>query len=263
MARTTTIGGEYGIRDYTILRSIADMGLNRTIKESTIEPVKESISENGFLGGLSVLRTKVFSKDKKTYELIIIDGQNRLESAKRLGEPYNYFINTFDNKKDDTKENIVKIIAKTNSNATNWVTVRYLDIYANLGFKPYQVMKEVQQITKLTLTDLQNIFLGGCGSKEVKLYKSGDMAIADENRSKKLLEAISALKDVLPKYSYVRRSLFKSFKKVDTNKIMKFASAIILNAKKESLPENEKELFVWVEKVRTETFEDVLIKETA
>lgn len=252
-----SVGIFQGEKNYEKVKFLA--GYNREVRPQAIKLLMVSMAVYGFKGVAIVIRTKAFSDNGKEQDFIA-DGQTRISAAERLGIPYNYEIVKFEGK-DDTRKNVCKFIATLNSSATNWFTNKYLDIYTKLGVKEYEIMGEAQKETKLTITDLQSLFLGGCGKKEVDAFKSGEMTFPNLKDSLKLKDALMSIKDI-SQYSYVRRSLFKVFRQ-SNGEYMKLANAIRTakihaDESGRGIPENEVELLDWLFKVYKKTFPELV-----
>lgn len=224
-------------------------GYNRKVESSNLKDKKASLESFKFIGDIIIILTSAFGKAK---QLIIADGQHRLEVCKLLGIPFDYKVYAF-SKGDDTKLNVIKFIAEYNSSAVNWTPEKFLNAFAADEIPEYVTMKNALKETKLTITDLQNIYLFGCGAKEVKEFKSGVMNFPDIKKSLELQKAIVELRDILPNKSYVRRSLFKVFKEVDTDiqTIVKRIKSDVSYVQRRGLelPENEKKMYEFLKAI--------------
>lgn len=242
-------------KNYSGIKSLTPLGLNRALSPSSLKSLKKSMNEHGFQSVITVIRTKSIDGVMQNYN---VDGNHRLACAESLDIPFHYLLVAFD-PEDDTKENICKLISILNSNAVRWTPSKYLDLYSNLNVKEYQIMKETLVETKLTLTDMQNIFLFGCGDAEVAAFKSGEMVFPDLEKSKKLKDVIVFVKGIVPNKAYVRRSLFKIMKQVEVKDYSRFVKAIAeakkhLDKARGEVPENEAKCFAWLEKIHKQTF---------
>lgn len=230
-------------------------GYNRELNPAGIKALKEALLEYGFIGYAIAIVTGAFGGGKRTF---IADGQHRIEVARMLGIPFSYQVVKL---KNDTQFEVCKLIATLNSNATNWSPEKYLDSFSALGIKEYVTMKKTKKETGLTVTDLQNVFLFGSGANEVKAFKSGVMTFPDLRGSKEMLEALMAVKDVLPNKAYTRRSLFKIFKQT-LGEYKRFVEAVkfVIKRSKKEVPENEKMLFDFLKDVFEAEFSEEVKK---
>lgn len=248
MAQTKDIRVNLKATNYDEIKSLQPMGFNRELSPSSLKKLEKSMIQHGFKSVILVVMTKAFGGGVQFFN---VDGQHRLAVAKKLNIPFKYLLVSF-SPEEDTKLNVCKLIADLNSNSVKWTPSKYLNMYAKLGFDSYVTMKEVLKETKLTITDLQNIFMFGCGEKEVDAFKNGNMVFKNKKKSLQLKDAIVYLRNVIPNYSYIRRSLFTVFKEAK-GEYMTLAEAIKKESKK-GMPENEKDLLPWLVKIKDKTF---------
>ena len=216
--------------------------LNRKIIESHIKNLMESMKINGFLGSIIFIQTKAFDTALSIYNA---DGQNRLEAARRLGIPFNYEVHELI---DDTKENVTKLISLLNSVVIRWSTKNFLAQQVALGKKSYILLDKIKEETKLTVTDLLNIFLSGAGSVEVKQFRSGEMKFENVKESMELLNSVKKMKDVLPNKAFSRRAMFKVLKSVkDHKKLAELvkSSSIVFTENEAGLEKQLLSLYQW------------------
>jgi len=210
--------------------------INRKVVKSHYENLAKEIEEVGFFGVLIIVKTKAFDGKYKYY---IVDGQNRFESIKILGIPFDYQLIEL---KDDTKKNVVRLITGLNSNSKNWSNNDFLNAYK--GTREYDIFtNHLIRNKELKVTDLQHIFLGGSGKPQVTAFKSGEMIFDDEQSSNKMLVSVEKMMSVLPRKTFSRRAMYKAI--VTTGQPEKLADAIVEASKKhKKFTENEAQLFM-------------------
>jgi len=212
--------------------------LQRPLDQANICTLMRSFKEYGTgATNITIIKTSAFGiKD----QLIVGDGQHNIEAAKLMGLGLNGRIVML---VDDTDENVLKFIAILNNARKGWSNQIYTDNYGKLKdesiSKPYQTFTHLLKTTKLTITDLSYIFLGGGSKKEVEMFKRGELQFLDEKGSTRLLNAVLKVKDSLPNKSFARRSLYRVMRM--TKNYDKFADKIIESNVKFS--ENENELY--------------------
>lgn len=192
---------------------------NRQINKNSVKELTESMSLYGFLGQIIFLETKAFGGEVKIYN---VDGQHRLEAAKRLGIPFHYEVYEL---VEDTQDNVTKLISRLNSTAIRWSTKNFLEAQIANNKKDYILLDKIKRETKLTVTDILNVYLGGAGSVEMKIFRSGDMKFENLKESNNLLKSVLLMRDSLPNKSFSRRAMFKVLKSVkDHEKLAKMVS---------------------------------------
>jgi hypothetical protein len=100
---------------------------NREIKQSSVEKLKASMKEHGFIAGRPVLITK---------DGVIVDGQHRFIAAKELGIEIHYEIIDGD---------YMKKMIELNSTQTNWTLTDYIKSYASLHVDCYRKLLKFQE----------------------------------------------------------------------------------------------------------------------
>ncbi|MHA1988511.1 MAG: ParB/RepB/Spo0J family partition protein [Promethearchaeota archaeon] len=221
---------------------------NRTVAQSQVKALVESFKRFGACAStIIVIKTNAFGKKARYY---IADGQHRIEAAEITKESMDVKIIELT---DDTTLNVTQFIATLNNNAKAWSTINFLKAFASNGLAEYQMMLDIKEKTKLTITDLLYIFMGNGGAKENKLFKGGEMKFADKNKSIKVLASVLSVKDILPNKSFIRRNLIKAFNVVEDCKAM--AEAIKKAVEKGvDFSENEQEFKKQIENLQKKQF---------
>jgi hypothetical protein len=174
-----------------------------------------------------VVETKVFSKDKKTKELYVVDGQHRLQGAIESGLPINIQIISLE---VDTKLNFTRFMSMLNC-GKSWSNDSYLNAYVKNDIEEYKTFALYKKQYKLTMTDLMHIFLGGAGEKENKLFRSGEMKFKNEKQSLELLKMLNEVRNLIPNKAYIRRAFYSFVRENKENKLIKDAMLTYLDRK--------------------------------
>lgn len=228
-----TIKFETGCTKYNLFSFLKEK-FNRPVDESSVKKLENSMQSKGFLGALIIIQTRSFGGKLQHF---IADGQHRFTAASRLKIAYNYQLIELVGK-DDTAENVTKLIADLNSTSRGWSNQNYLDCWVANGVREYKVFQKHLKETKLKFTDLFHIFLGGGGTSETKQFKGGSMKFDNEKRSEDLLKSVVKMSEVLPNKAYSRRALYRIIQEVgDYKKLEK----LIVNSKIK-FTENEEQL---------------------
>jgi hypothetical protein len=206
------------------------VGVNRPTNEEHIKALMVSFTLFGTARVvITLVRTRAFGGQ---YEYYIADGQHSLIACKRLDVPFSVLIVELD---EDTKMNVTQYVAALNNTSKAWSTKNYLQAYCDNGVREYQKAVKIINETGLTVTDFEQIYLGGGGSKEHKSFKNGTMKFVNEADSDKLLDAVMMVKPYVPNKAFARRSLYKVMRMTADYK--KFAKVIVKAAK--ALAESE------------------------
>ncbi len=121
--------------DYDIFKGIVG---NRKVEKKHVEMLTGAIDRNNLLNVRPIIVNE---------EMMVIDGQHRLEAAKLLEVPIFYYI---------VKGAGHQEVALLNSNQRNWIMSDYLNMYAKQGYPEYIKLKEFLENHKI---DLQHIFM--------------------------------------------------------------------------------------------------------
>jgi hypothetical protein len=107
---------------------------NREIKHGSVEKLKSSMKEHGFIAGRPVLITK---------DGVVVDGQHRLLAAKELDIDVHY---------DIIDGDYMKKMIELNSTQTNWTLTDYIKSYASLHVDCYRKLLKFQEKYKLGMS---------------------------------------------------------------------------------------------------------------
>lgn len=131
---------------------------NRKIYSNNVNKLIKSIQEKNMLEENPI----IVSMGK------IIDGQHRLEAAKKLNIPYYYVEHEGANLED---------IRRLNSNSKPWSLDDYLNSYADLNDENYILLKEFLEKYKLPLTVSIMLLTGTSGEGGIGRFRRGTFKI--------------------------------------------------------------------------------------
>jgi len=198
-------------QEYTMLGEVS-----RKVDDEHVKSIMVGMATYGAEATcLVVLETSAFGETQR----ILADGNHRANSAKLLDLPLDIKVVKLT---DDTKENVKRYIACLNNNVKRWTNLIYLQVYAAGNIREYVKFQQIMQETNLTITDLLFLY---CGGGSTKAFQLGELTFIDEAKSDKKLEQVKRMLNVLPKYSFTRRGLWRLMKKVDNYK--KLATEVI------------------------------------
>lgn len=95
------------------------MDANRSIDPSHVKTLKSSIKEHGILINPMLVNNK----------MQVVDGQNRLEACRQLGEPIYYLI---------VGDYGIKEVQALNLSQKNWTQKDYAESFASMGYEHYK-----------------------------------------------------------------------------------------------------------------------------
>lgn len=156
---------------------------NRKIVEANVKLLMEDISENGYEEGKPIIVTA---------DCKILDGQNRFEACKRLGEWIYY---TF-SKTDDPHLAVIRF----NTNQRGWKLPDYIDSWASTGVKCYQQLKEFEEKNRFGTSNSLLIFLGNVmDGPGVRYVKEGKVFKVNP-KAEELAEFVHSCSGLVPYY---------------------------------------------------------------
>lgn len=113
---------------------------NPPLEETHVNKILGSILQNNMLSVRPILVDD---------NMVIIDGHNRLEAAKRLGEEVYYIV-----QKDISDRDMILL----NNNARVWKIEDYIRFYAKSGNESYKKILSIIEETKLSASEVCRIF---------------------------------------------------------------------------------------------------------
>lgn len=161
-------------------------GSNRKVKDSHVKSLMESMLKYGYIKEMRIL---------VTVAKFILDGQHRLESAKRLGITLIYEISNLPN----------GIIPYLNRTQMKWSPLDYLDFYISEGKKEYIKLSKLMKTSGLSLTSCRNLatinFNHGGGQYTAK-YRAGTFRFRNEKRTYEILSYLKDFAPYIPHYGH-------------------------------------------------------------
>ncbi len=133
--------------------------------EGRLKKLERSIRDHGFL--LPILVNN---------EMYIVDGQHRLEAARRAGVAVTFI------RYDIPTDQIPLLIATVNSTSKNWGPSDYLHMWQDLGRETYQYMASVMDEYGLQITQL--LRLAGIPCKMSGSFQTGQLTFTETQRQR-------------------------------------------------------------------------------
>jgi len=161
--------------DYTIFNKHLS---NRKIVEHNVKALMESISRENLLHLSPILVDEHYN---------VMDGQHRLEAAKRLKIPVFYEMD-----KNLTASSIFLL----NNNQLKWGSDDYLDHYCSLQNNHYIKLKRFMEKNKLPLSTSLCLICNGRGGSKTKTFQGGQFIYPDFDGELELLEKVGHLRRV-------------------------------------------------------------------
>lgn len=192
--------------DYNIFKYIKS---NRELNETHVKTLMEEISKHNYLNIRPILVNKKFE---------VIDGQHRLEAAKRLGVPVFYQV---------IEGDVYDLMTSLNIQRP-WALKNFIHSYAEKGLKPYQRILEVSSRFSMSPAVISRVFPPKkCGDKDYisKYFRNGEydyyITDADIAKLEDVKTCLNAFKDFFswPKAAmnrhYIVIAVFQFLKRKD------------------------------------------------
>ncbi|NBW22291.1 MAG: hypothetical protein EBR82_81500 [Caulobacteraceae bacterium] len=163
---------------------------NRNINLGNVERLIKSIEENGFLKMPIIVN--------QNYE--VIDGQHRLEAAKKLNSIIYYLkVNNYD----------LNTAIVLNRNQSNWSIADYIRSYCDLGYKDYiqlqQFIEENKDFTITICAELTTVgdatYLYNKGILNSDFLRKGLYKFDINNKAEYIFNALRKIKAIIPESS--------------------------------------------------------------
>lgn len=155
------------------LGDIHFMESNRKVNEKHVANLRKSVLACG-----EFLRVLVVAVHPMTKKYVVIDGQHG----------YSVFNDVDRNKKiycvvssASTEEEIVEVMKHLNKTSMKWATANYINAYASLGNKSYNVLREALKENTLTSATLPMLMTGESRGATKVLVEGGAFQIVNEN----------------------------------------------------------------------------------
>lgn len=162
-----TLRGEKGYAKLSFFR------FNRAF--SLRQGLVDSMRTFGFMEPIIVCHNTSLSGVK---ELYVLDGQHRAMAAQYLNiDFYAFYIGEI-----ESKEEIVKRIAKYNNSSSPWKVVTYCEAWAEMGLKDFSTLIRIAKTNGYTVTPVASLLSGHLGCK------NGSSSLKDGTFSIKALD---------------------------------------------------------------------------
>lgn len=152
---------------------------NRDVNEKKVLALMKSIAEK------NQLRSKPILVDNDGN---VIDGQHRLEAARRLGIAIPFYI--------DANADINDVV-RLNNNQDVWKAADYLKHYASKGSQEYVKLKSFIDVEKISLNVALQLLNGQRSMHFHRKFKQGDYTFPSEIEYQEALERNERIKEVI------------------------------------------------------------------
>lgn len=152
---------------------------NRLLSESHINELIDSISQKNLLNTHPILVDK---------NLHIIDGQHRLEAARRMGIPISYKIDESLDQED---------MIRLNVNSKTWTVTDYLNFYSQRQNSDYVKLKNFIEKEKMQLNIALQLLNGSKNTSFFKKFKDGKYQFPSDNELAESLYKNLLIKDII------------------------------------------------------------------
>ncbi len=152
---------------------------NRELSETNVIRIMKSIQAKNLL----CYRPILVDKDMK-----IIDGQHRLEAAKRLKIPIYYEVS-----KTLSSNDIILL----NSNSKFWSFDDYLNFYVNSGLEDYVKLDQLCKKNKITVIHALNVLGKRGGRNSSKNFKHGEFKYPNFEDERDALDILDFSKEII------------------------------------------------------------------
>lgn len=146
--------------NYDIFKDILG---NRDLMENHIMKLVKSIASNNLLAQHPIIVNE---------KMEVIDGQHRLEAAKKLSVPIYYTISRGSGLSD---------VHRLNTTSRSWKTMDYIQSYIHLGKKDYKELLEFIEENEISVEIVLN-FLSEQGGTSYQRLKEGKFAFTDAKK---------------------------------------------------------------------------------
>lgn len=192
---------------------------NRKVNIAHVAKLVQSFKDFGTsTSRVIVVETKSFlDSNKRKNELYVADGQHSIAAveiinATRKDDEVPLTLNVMVVKLlNDTQPELKRYISALNNNSKSWTTFDYVGSFASAGIYEYvkfDTLLATHKKIKITITDLQMVYLHGAGPSQVNDFRSGIMRFSNEADSDLLFSEYLKLIPDFPK-AFIRRNIFK------------------------------------------------------
>lgn len=146
---------------------------NRQINENHVEALMAAFKKQYFISPIQV-----------NENMQVIDGQHRLEAAKRLGFAVYYI---------QLEGATIKTVQALNTNSRNWTNEDYLNCYVKEGYKDYIIFNDFINEYGFKINAGQ-IICSGSGYQNARHFASGQFKILDINKAYEIANKINRIR---------------------------------------------------------------------
>lgn len=171
LRKQNSVNQTYVTQDYSLFKRLNG---NRTLNLSHVRRLESSINKHG------MLEVDIIINEKGE----VIDGQNRLEAAKRVNSVVFFKV---------CEGYGLREAQILNENVKSWKRIDYLDSYCELGYEPYITFKEfMHKFPKFNFSSCETIILLRSSNKRdtidgaeisSKYFESGSLNIPNIDKS--------------------------------------------------------------------------------
>jgi len=170
-------------KNYSLFKDITS---NREVDQRHVNNLCEAIRQNNLLHLNPIICNSQYQ---------VIDGQHRIEAAKKLKLEIYYLI-------DDKIEK--KHIAGLNSNQKNWSVLDYVNYFTVERVPEYQVLSEfINKYSWVPVTTLLQL-LSGTGKRDTKAFKEGKIDVSNREECSRILLHIQDIRNIGVSFAYDR-----------------------------------------------------------
>lgn len=162
--------------DYEVFRKHPS---NREIDQHVVKSIENSISMKNLLS----LRPILIDKD-----FFVIDGQHRLEVAKKLGIPIHY-----QTQEDVSAQDMVLL----NNNQKTWTINDYLNFYVNEGYSEYVLLNSYINKDKLKLNITLRLLNGSRTSNFFQKFREGEYIFPSGQEYLEVMQKRALIKETI------------------------------------------------------------------
>lgn len=166
----------YRTKDYTLFKRL---GGNRIINDSHVEQIKKSIESNGYI------RSPIIVNEN----MVVIDGQHRLEAVKRLGLPVEFVI--------AVGADFSECVALNNETTSKWTYADWVNAYAERGNEDFiRIATLAKKYSLLPFTTILYV-VNDCRIGDHKAIKNGTFVLSDSDfaHSDEILSTLSKARE--------------------------------------------------------------------
>jgi hypothetical protein len=167
-------------------------GINRPINPGQVTKLAKSLEMMGIIRPVVIAELSFINGKATKY---IIDGQHVFNALIRLGWEIPYVTI-----KVDSKQDLVEKIAMLNASSKSWTMYDYVTAWSSLK-EDYVKLNHYYQVYDFEINELAAILIGNsrAGGNIIKLLKSGEFKIINEQKNVEILDNVTDMLKILPR----------------------------------------------------------------